>query len=123
MKVKLAPELQKGVRDPCYNYFLEKSMKKLDEIRKTLHEKREILGSRYKVKELLVFGSNARNEQNENSDIDFIVDFKKGFKTFDMYMDLKFYLEELLGRKVDLILRSALKEDLKKLVLKEAVNV
>lgn len=98
-------------------------MKKLEEIRKTLEEKKEILGSRYKVKELRVFGSFARNEQNESSDIDILVDFKKGFKTFDIYMDLKFYLEELLGRKVDLILRSALKEDLKKLVLKEAVNV
>ena len=51
-------------------------------------------------------------------DIDFLVEFKRGEKTFDNYMDLKFYLEELFSCNVDLVVREALKIELKPNILK-----
>ena len=77
------------------------------------------LEKRYGVKRIGVFGSFAKSEQKETSDIDVLVEFEKRAKTFDNYMNLKFFLEELLGRKVDLVIIDALKPDIKDRVLKE----
>lgn len=65
------------------------------------------------VKRIGLFGSFARGEQTDTSDIDILVEFYQNQKTFDNYMDLKFYLEELLDRKVDLVISEAIKPDLK----------
>jgi len=65
------------------------------------------------VKCIGLFGSFARGEQTAKSDIDLLVEFKPGCKTFDNYMDLKFYLEDLFDRKVDLVIAEAIKPDLK----------
>jgi len=53
------------------------------------------------VKRIGLFGSFARGEQKESSDIDVLVEFEK--PTFRNFMDLSFYLEDLFGRKVDLV--------------------
>ena len=71
------------------------------------------------VKRIGVFGSFIKSTQNANSDIDILVEFKKGSKTFDNYMELKFFLQKLLGRKVDLVLKNALKPRLKLQIIKE----
>ncbi|AFV22937.1 nucleotidyltransferase [Methanolobus psychrophilus R15] len=47
--------------------------------------------------------------------------FKEGRKTFDNYMELKFYLENIFGRKVDLVIETAIKPILREAILKEAV--
>jgi len=65
------------------------------------------------VKRIGLFGSFARGEQTVKSDIDILVEFNPNLKTFDNYMDLKFYLEDLFGRKVDLVLAEAIKPDLR----------
>jgi predicted nucleotidyltransferase len=78
--------------------------------------------ARFRVKSLALFGSAARNEARRESDVDFLVEFE-GPATFDSYMDLKFYLEELLGAPVDLVTRKALKPRLKPYIEKEAVYV
>jgi predicted nucleotidyltransferase len=49
------------------------------------------------------FGSFVRGESTEQSDIDILVEFEPGQKTFDNFMQLAFILEELLGREVDLV--------------------
>jgi predicted nucleotidyltransferase len=67
-----------------------------------------------------LFGSAARNEASDASDLDFLVEFDR--KSFDNYMDLKFYLEELLGRPVDLVLKDAVKPRLREPILAEAVH-
>ena len=72
---------------------------------------------RYGVKRIGIFGSYIRNEQRENSDIDILVEFEKGKKTFDNYMELKFFLEDLFQCKVDLVSTGALKPDLKPYIL------
>jgi len=65
------------------------------------------------VKKIGLFGSFARGEQTSTSDIDILVEFDQDFKTFDNYMDLKFYLEDLFNYKVDLVIAEAIKPDLK----------
>jgi uncharacterized protein len=50
-----------------------------------------------------LFGSFARCEQEERSDVDILVEFEEGRKTFDNFMALAFFLEDLFGRKVDLL--------------------
>ena len=59
---------------------------------------------KYHVSKIALFGSIARNEQNDTSDVDILVEFEEGHQTFDNYMELKFYLEELFEMKVDLVI-------------------
>ena len=73
---------------------------------------------KYGVKKIGLFGSFVKNKQKSNSDIDILVEFKKGKKTFDNYMDLKFFLEKLFNRNVDLVVKEALKVKLKSNILK-----
>ena len=72
------------------------------------------------VVELALFGSHARGDAGPQSDVDFLVEFSK--KSFDRYMDLKEFLQQLLGRKVDLVLKSAIKPRLRERILSEAVR-
>ncbi len=74
----------------------------------------------FEVKRIGLFGSFLRNEQKKGSDLDFLVEFKK--QSFDNYMGLKFFLEDLFGRKVDLVIESTLKPAFS-YVKKEAVYV
>ena len=60
------------------------------------------------VSKLGIFGSFVRNEQNENSDIDFYVEFVEGKKNFDNFINLSFLLEELFGRRVELVTKESL---------------
>lgn len=55
------------------------------------------------VKRIGIFGSFARGEQKRTSDVDVLVEFAHGKATFDNFMQLAFYLEELFSRKVDLL--------------------
>jgi predicted nucleotidyltransferase len=77
--------------------------------------------NRFGVKRIGIFGSFARGEERSDSDLDVLVDFEEGKKTFDNYMDLKFYLEELFGRKVDLVTVNALRPQLRTAILRETV--
>jgi hypothetical protein len=72
---------------------------------------------KYGVKRIGIFGSYLRNEQKPTSDIDILVEFEKGKTTFDNYMDLKFFLEDLFKCKVDLVTREAIKPDLKPYII------
>ncbi|WP_041445078.1 nucleotidyltransferase family protein [Syntrophobotulus glycolicus] len=85
-----------------------------------LQEYKPILEERYSVGKIGVFGSYARNEQKEDSDIDIIVEFTRpvGFQ----FIDLKLYLEEILERKVDLVTPNALKSQIREQVLKEVTS-
>jgi predicted nucleotidyltransferase len=72
------------------------------------------------AKSLALFGSVARGEGTESSDIDLLVELQP--KTFDAYMDVKLFLERALGRKVDLVLADAVKPRLRPMILAEAVR-
>ena len=69
------------------------------------------------VKKIGLFGSYVKDEQELESDLDFLVEFEEGKKTFDNYMDLKFLLESMFNRNVDLVVFEALKPDLKPHIL------
>ncbi len=71
------------------------------------------------VKKVGLFGSFAQSSWNAKSDIDILVEFNYGRKTFDNYMDLKFFLEKLFHRKIDLVIKDALKPRIKRHVLSE----
>ena len=76
----------------------------------------------FQVVALRLFGSLARGEGRPGSDVDLLVDFA-GPPSFDQYMELKFFLEDVLGRKVDLVTRNALKPALRRQIEKEAVRI
>ncbi|MGB9927987.1 MAG: nucleotidyltransferase family protein [Methanosarcina sp.] len=80
-----------------------------------------VIRNKFGVKKIGIFGSFARGEEREDSDLDVLVVFGEGQKTFDNYMDLKFYLEDLFGRKVDLVTEKALKPQLKDIIMKDIV--
>jgi uncharacterized protein len=74
------------------------------------------------VKSLAIFGSTVRNEATGESDIDLLVEFE-GPATFDGYMETKFLIEDMLGRRVDLVTRQALRPGIRQRVESEAVHV
>lgn len=69
------------------------------------------------VRRIGVFGSAARNSAGDKSDLDLLVEFSE--KSFDNYFGLKFFLEDLFGRKVDLVIAETLKPRLKPRILAE----
>ncbi len=75
--------------------------------------------AKFHVRKIGVFGSFARGEEKEGSDIDVLVDFEEGAKTFDNFMELKFFLEDVFVRKVDLVTVSALRPQLKENILRD----
>ncbi|MBN1267984.1 MAG: nucleotidyltransferase family protein [Kiritimatiellae bacterium] len=85
----------------------------LDLLREELAE----LRGRYGVVRIGVFGSCIRGEAHPGSDVDVLVEFAK--PGFDVYMDLKFHLEDLLHRPVDLVTVSAVKPLLRDKILRE----
>ena len=94
----------------------------LDEILQILREHKEELRERYGVKEIGVFGSRVRGEEREESDLDILVEFEADAKVdLIKFVELEEYLSELLGVKVDLVMRSALKPRIGRQILKEVV--
>ncbi len=75
------------------------------------------------VKSLGLFGSFVRNTATENSDIDFLVDFYPGQKTYDNFMELSFFLQGLFGRKIELVTPQSLNKYIGPHILKEVENV
>jgi len=92
-------------------------MKKEEEIMQILKKLMPELAKEYYVKKLGVFGSFSDGTHREDSDIDILVDFKKpvGWKFFT----LELYLEKVLGRKVDLVTRNALKKQIRDGILSQ----
>lgn len=74
------------------------------------------------VKSLELFGSVARDEARVTSDVDILVEFEET-PTFDRYMGLKFYLEDLLGTKVDLVEKAMLHPSIRSRVESEVIPV
>ena len=74
------------------------------------------------VASLSLFGSVARGDSTDDSDIDLLVRFD-GRASFDRYMDLKLFLEDLLGRRVDLVTEQALREEIRAHVEQDLLRV
>jgi len=85
----------------------------------TLRRHEREIKKKYCVRRIGVFGSYVRGEQREESDIDILVEFDK--PTFDNFINLSLYLEELFGRKVDLVTTKGLSPYISPIVEKEVV--
>jgi uncharacterized protein len=73
------------------------------------------------VKRLGLFGSTARGDNNDESDLDFLVEFRDGGKTFDNFMELSFLLEDVLHRKVDLVTPESLSARMRESIAREVL--
>ncbi len=72
---------------------------------------------KYGVAEIGLFGSWVNGKPRRRSDIDILVEFAPGKTTFDNYMDTKFFLERIFHRKVDLVIKLAIKPALEQRIL------
>ena len=86
-----------------------------------LKERDDEIRSKFHVSSIGVFGSFARGEGRKESDVDVLVEFEEGFKTFDNFMDLKYFLEDIFSRDVDLVTVNALKPQLKGVILQDVI--
>lgn len=87
----------------------------------TLKKNKAFIKEKFGVKKIGVIGSVARGEAKKGSDVDVLVEFEKDKKNFDNFIDLSFFLEDLFGRKVDLITTSGLDKYIRPYVEKEVV--
>ena len=94
-------------------------MVSLEEIKSALRDHKSELEERFKVKRIAIFGSYAREEEANRSDVDILVDLYEPIG-LDI-IDLKEFLEEILGIEVDLVTIKALRPELSEIILKEAV--
>jgi predicted nucleotidyltransferase len=94
----------------------------LETLLEALRQQAPLLSERYGVERLEVFGSYVRNEQRKNSDLDILVTFREtpGLLTF---IAIENYLSDLLGVKVDLVMKDSLKPAIGKNILREAIPV
>ena len=97
-------------------------MKTIREIKEILAKHREELKSRFKVKEIGIFGSYVRKTQSKRSDVDILVEFKESISLLDL-VKLENFLTSLLEVKVDLVPKEDIRMELKERILKEAIYV
>ncbi len=95
---------------------------KLEEIIRILKKHEKKLKEKYGVKTIGIFGSYVRGEQRRDSDLDILVEFERPVDFFE-FLELEEYLSNILGVKVDLVLKRALKPRIAENVLKEVVYV
>ncbi|PSB17875.1 nucleotidyltransferase [filamentous cyanobacterium CCP2] len=87
----------------------------------TLREQPQLFET-FQIKSLALFGSVARNQATTASDLDFLVEFDAD-PTLILYMNLKFFLEDLFQRKVDLVIKTDIKPQIRETVIQEAIYV
>lgn len=93
-----------------------------DEILARLRELKPQILHKFRAKEIKLFGSNVRREQNAGSDIDILVDFKDEADLFDL-TGLAIFLEDEFQQKVDVVPKQALREELQESILSEAIAI
>jgi hypothetical protein len=102
--------------------MVSRKMKTLEEIEDILRDQKPILKKMYKVKEIGIFGSFARGEQKDTSDLDLLIDFEEPIGLIQ-YVGLQNYLSDKIGEQVDLVTRSGLKPRISRHVLREVIYV
>src|SRR4030042_3783176 len=97
-------------------------METFEKLKDILAEHKQEIRERFKVDEIGIFGSYVRKEQKKKSDLDVLVSFSETIDLFT-FVELENYLSDILGVKVDLVMKDALKPRLKERILSEAVYV
>ena len=98
---------------------MQKIQKDKADVLRVIREKQSELAGRFTVRRIGVFGSFARDNASAGSDVDILVELAE--PTFDHYMDLKFYLEEILNRSVDLVMADTVKPRIRPIIGKEVI--
>jgi predicted nucleotidyltransferase len=98
-------------------------MKSLEELKSQIESLKPTLQERFNVKTIEIFGSYARNEASEKSDVDLLITYSTINYDHSTVYALKNYLRRKLGLKVDIISKEFLNPHLKDQVLKEAVPI
>ena len=98
-----------------------KTMKTLDEIKSVLAQYKKELADRYKVSRIGIFGSYIRGEQGEKSDLDILVEFREPIGL--EFIELAEFLENILGVKVDLVSKGAVKPNRWRYIEKDLIYV
>lgn len=93
-----------------------------DEVLKLLTQHKPELVRRFGITDLALFGSTARDEAQEDSDVDVMVEFE-GRSTAKRYFGVQFYLEDLLERPVDLVQKGVVRPELKSYIEKDLIHV
>lgn len=93
-----------------------------EQIKKILSDQRDVLKNNYHVKELGLFGSVVRGESTKDSDVDILVEFETPVGFFE-FIRLENFLAEIIGNKVDLVSKKALKRVIREEVLKHVMYV
>lgn len=107
----------------CYNACMSTTKQPtLTGIKTTLKTELPRLRKDYSVMRLSLFGSTVRGENSSRSDIDVLVEFRSPIGLLK-FMELESHLSALLGKKVDLVMKTALKPRIGRQILKEAVPV
>ncbi len=94
----------------------------LEKILEILRRQIPMLAERYGVEKLEVFGSYVRSEQRKDSDLDILVTFKE-VPSLLTFIAIENYLSDLLGVKVDLVMKDSLKPKIGQQILREAIPV
>jgi len=97
-------------------------MKTFDELRQLLLLQKQSICENYQITEIAIFGSYARGEETEASDIDILVDYETA-PTFIMLVELREYLTQLFGLKVDIVTKNGLKPRIRDRILGEAIYI
>jgi len=97
-------------------------VKDFEGFKQTINKHRKILRKKYGVKEIGIFGSYIRGKTRKNSDLDILVDFDRNIDLLQ-FVNLENHLSDILGVKVDLVMKDALKPRIGRHILTEVIYI
>lgn len=103
---------------------MKQSVKSIEEVKAILKEHKAEVVRKYRVREIGIFGSFVRGEQKRRSDIDILVEFDaRNIPGLLALSEMERYLQRLLKKKVDVVIKSGIRPELRKGILKEVVYI
>jgi len=103
---------------------MKQAVKNIEEASAVLREHKAEVANKYRVREMGIFGSFVRGEQKRSSDIDILVEFDSRYVPGLLKLiEMEVYLEKLLRKKVDVVIKSGIRPELKKNILKEVIYI
>lgn len=103
-----------------YERYARKHMRTLEEITSIIRVQKPTLIEKHRVKEIGIFGSYVRGEQSDTSDVDILIDFEE-YPGLLEFIGIEQVLEQHLGMKVDLVMKSSLKPTIGRYILQEVM--
>ncbi|HWR58571.1 MAG TPA: nucleotidyltransferase family protein [Thermodesulfovibrionales bacterium] len=103
---------------------MKKAVISIEEVKAILKEHKAEVVQKYRVREIGIFGSFVRGEQKKRSDVDILVEFApRNIPGLLKLIEMEMFLEKLLRKRVDVVIKSGIRPELKKGILKEVVYI